>query len=86
MSVAERLPKDYSWRPTTASGRVLGWLLVTFGVLSLLEAAFQLDRAISATALTGTSDDVWFRLVQEAQSFRSRSRPGLSSSLARRCG
>lgn len=62
MSVRQ-LPKAYTWQPTMPAGRVLGWLLVVVGALSLVEVLFQLDRALTASTLTGTREDLALKAV-----------------------
>jgi hypothetical protein len=62
MSVRQ-LPKVYTWQSTMPAGRVLGWLLVVVGALSLLEVVFQLDRALTASTLTGTREDLAMQAV-----------------------
>jgi uncharacterized protein DUF4328 len=62
MSVRQ-LPKVYTWQPTRPAGRVLGWLLVVVGAFSFVEALFQLDRALTASSLTGTREELALKAV-----------------------
>ncbi len=54
MSASVRPAKVYTWAPAWPSGRVLGWLLIAVGGLSVIDAPFEVVRAVSATSVTTT--------------------------------